>query len=123
MDNGSGCLWQAWDERPEFVAEVQQPWKPILQVAEQFLGPPCPTRIVGRVVRTEEFQSRTRIPPAVRGMKPPDPSRRPDRRIRVAGVAALDGALQGLDAQPWNGSGSVAVMTVRRGGRRALPLA
>src|SRR3989475_6257720 len=109
MDNGSGCLWQAWDERPEFVAEVQQPWKPILQVAEQFLGPPCPTRIVGRVIHTEEFQSRTRIPPAVRGMKPPDPSRRPHRRIRVAGVAALDAALQVVDDQPRKPGGSRAV--------------
>src|SRR3989454_2975909 len=119
MDNGSRCLQQAWDERPEFVAEVQQPWKPILQVAEQFLGPPCPTRIVGRVVRTEEFQSRTRIPPAVRGMKPPDPSRRPHRRIRVAGVAARDAAFQVLDDQPRNSSGSVAIDTVESGGRHA----
>src|SRR3989442_13196697 len=55
-------------------------------------------------------------------MKPPDPSRRPDRRIRVAGVAALDAALQVLDDQPWNASGSVAIDTVESGGRRAQRL-
>src|SRR2546426_6547659 len=78
-----------------------------------------PNRIVGRVVPPEEFQLRARVPPAVRGMKSPDPSRRTHHRVRVAGVAALDAAFHVLDDQPWNSRNCVAVYTGEGGGRRA----
>src|SRR2546428_9089979 len=72
----------------------------MLQLGEQPLGSPRPTRIVGPIVLPKESQRLPWITPLVRRVEPPDPSRRAYDRVRGVGAAGLNAAFQVLDDEP-----------------------
>src|SRR5438128_1181446 len=119
MDDGPRCRQEAGDERPEVVAQGQQPREPIFQPGEQLFRSERPPGIVGLIVRPEESQALARDAASVRGMKSPNPSGRAHHGVRVAGVTALDAALQVLDDEPRDARSPVVKQAVESGRRRA----
>src|SRR5256712_13855868 len=90
----------------------------MLQLGEQPLGSPRPTRIVGPIVLPKESQRLPWITAFVRRVEPPDPSRRAYDRIRVVGAAGLNAAFQVLDDEPRDARRLVSVDAVLIGRRR-----
>src|SRR5438132_160272 len=89
MDDGPRCRQEAGDERPEVVAQGQQPREPIFQPGEQLFRSERPPGIVGLIVRPEESQALARDAASVRGMKSPNPSSRAHHGVRGA-IASKD---------------------------------